>query len=69
MLDKYSVTSLILLLLYLHSPTQGWPGAKYANCKLKSKSELALVARSASFYQPEELPIEGTTTPLIGSWL
>ena len=50
---------------------RGWPGTKYANrefiferderdqllhCKLKSKSELALVAKSTSFYQPDELP-------------
>ena len=50
---------------------RGWPGTKYANrefvferddrdqllhCKLCCASELALVARGANFYQPEELP-------------
>ena len=56
---------------------RGWPGTQYANrefiferderdqllhCRLKSKSELALVARSTSFYQPEELPNGETNT-------
>ena len=52
---------------------RGWPSTPYANreyhftrdeqdqllhCKLKSTSEMAMLARGASFYQPDELPDE-----------
>ena len=58
---------------------RGWPRTKYANreyhftrdsedqllhCKLKSTGEMAMVARVAKFYRPEEVPNEEeSTTP------
>ena len=58
---------------------RGWPRTKYANreyhfmrgdedqllhCKLKSTCEMAMVARSAKFYRPDELPTEEESTTL-----
>ena len=53
---------------------RGWPRTDYAgheyhftrdegdqllHCKLKATSEMAMLARGASFYRPDELPTEG----------
>ena len=54
---------------------RGWPGTAYANreyhfvrddedqllhCRLKATSEMAMLAKGASFYQPDEVPEQST---------